>query len=98
MLGQLASALEQPTALHWPAVSEGVTASALTGCGQVSTEMGEAGADVEKLMGRMDVLQTAIDACNGWEMERQLQRATDALRCPPGAAAVTEWDEVVPRL
>lgn len=47
--------------------------------------MGEAGADVEKLMARMDLLQTAIDAANGWELERQLQRATDALRCPPGA-------------
>ena len=51
---------------------------------QVSSAVGEAGADVDKLMTRMDQLQTAIDAANGWELERQLQRATDALRCPPG--------------
>ena len=35
-------------------------------------------------MARMDELQTQIDAANGWEIERTLQRATDALRCPPG--------------
>ncbi len=51
---------------------------------QVSTGLAEEGADVDKLMARMDELQTQIDAANGWEIERTLQRATDALRCPPG--------------
>ena len=60
---------------------------------QVSTKMGEPGADVDKLMARMDALQTAIDAANGWELERQLQRATDALRCPPGAKPWTPSPE-----
>ena len=46
--------------------------------------MAEDGADVEALMTRMDRLQAQIDAGEGWELERQLQRATDALRCPPG--------------
>ena len=46
--------------------------------------MAEDGADVDALMGRMDRLQSQIDAGEGWELERQLQRATDALRCPPG--------------
>jgi energy-dependent translational throttle protein EttA len=46
------------------------------------------GEEQEKLMAKMDALQTRIDACNGWEVERTLERATDALRCPPGEAAV----------
>lgn len=46
--------------------------------------MAEPGADVDALMARMDRLQSEIDAANGWEQERQLERATDALRCPPG--------------
>ena len=51
---------------------------------QVSAALAEEGADTVKLMARMDELQTRIDAANGWEIERTLQRATDALRCPPG--------------
>lgn len=51
---------------------------------QIGGRMAEEGADVEALMKRMDALQTQIDAANGWELERQLERATEALRCPPG--------------
>lgn len=54
----------------------------------VSSAMAEPGADVGSLMARMDRLQSEIDACNGWELERTLARATDALRCPPGEALV----------
>ncbi len=46
--------------------------------------MAEPDADMEALMTRMDVLQTLIEAADGWELERQLERAMDALRCPPG--------------
>ncbi|CAI5471497.1 unnamed protein product [Closterium sp. Yama58-4] len=45
-------------------------------------------ADMDKLMAQMERLQTRLDACNGWELDRQLQRAMDALRCPPGEAPV----------
>ena len=48
-------------------------------------KMGEGG-DVDALMSKMDRLQTEIDAIDGWEIDRQLDRAMDALRCPPGAA------------
>lgn len=51
---------------------------------QVGVELGEEGADADALMAKMDRLQTAIDAANGWEIDRMVQRATDALRCPPG--------------
>ena len=56
---------------------------------EVSTACASAGPDaLDGLMTRMDGLQNKIDACNGWEVERTLARATDALRCPPGDAAV----------
>ena len=45
--------------------------------------MGEGG-DVDALMAKMDKLQTELDAIDGWEIDRQLGRAMDALRCPPG--------------
>ena len=53
---------------------------------EVSLAMGDPDADMDKLMNRMDELQNALDACNGWEVDRQLERAMDALRCPPGDA------------
>ena len=39
---------------------------------------------MDALMTKMDRLQTQIEAADGWELERQLERAMDALRCPPG--------------
>lgn len=50
---------------------------------QVSMKMAEGG-DVDALMTRMDILQSELDAVEGWEIDRQLDRAMDALRCPPG--------------
>lgn len=35
-------------------------------------------------------LQEKIDACNGWDFERGIQIAMDALRCPPADANVTK--------
>ena len=35
-------------------------------------------------------LQEKIDTLDGWELERTVEIAMDALRCPPGDAAVTE--------
>ena len=35
-------------------------------------------------------LQEKIDACNGWDFERGIQIAMDALRCPPADADVTK--------
>ena len=45
----------------------------------VSAAMCEPDADMDKLMARMDELQSALDACNGWEVDRQLERAMDAV-------------------
>jgi hypothetical protein len=60
---------------------------------QVSARMADDGADVEALMARMERLQAAIDAVNGWELDRQLERATDALRCPPGWTTEQSWQK-----
>jgi ATPase subunit of ABC transporter with duplicated ATPase domains len=54
----------------------------------VSAAMGDAGADMDALMARMTALQEEIDAANGWELDRQADRAMDALRCPPRDAQV----------
>ena len=43
---------------------------------------------MEKVMAQMAAVQDKIDACNGWEIERQLDIAMDALRCPPGDSVV----------
>lgn len=55
---------------------------------QVSTDMSAEGADMDKLSKEMDRLQNAIEAANGWELDRVLERAMDALRCPDGDALV----------
>ena len=46
-------------------------------------------ADMDALLAEQAELQEKIDACNGWELERTLEIAMDALRCPPGDADVT---------
>lgn len=39
---------------------------------------------MEKLMGRQAELQDIIDATDAWNIDSKLERAMDALRCPPG--------------
>lgn len=43
---------------------------------------------MEALMAKMDRLQTELDACGGFELDRVVGRAADALRCPPGNAKI----------
>jgi energy-dependent translational throttle protein EttA len=45
--------------------------------------------DMEKLLAEQARIQDAIDACNGWEIDRTLEVAMDALRLPPGEADVS---------
>ena len=56
--------------------------------GKVSRELSTDGADMDRLTKEMDRLQNAIEAVNGWELDRVLERAMDALRCPSGDAIV----------
>jgi energy-dependent translational throttle protein EttA len=55
---------------------------------EVCNAMGDADADFDKLLAEQAELQDKIDAVNGWDLERQLDIAMDALRLPPGDADV----------
>ena len=44
--------------------------------------------EMNKLLEEQGELQEQIDAANGWELERTIEMAMDALRCPPGDADV----------
>ncbi len=59
---------------------------------EVSTQLGEPMDDarMEKLLAEQAKLQDAIDAQNGWELDRTLEVAMDALRLPPGDAPVKQ--------
>ena len=46
--------------------------------------------EMQKLMDEQGALQDRIDAVNGWEIDRMVDVAMDALRCPPGDAGVTK--------
>ena len=46
--------------------------------------------EMNALLAEQGELQEKIDACDGWELERTIEIAMDALRCPPGDADVTK--------
>jgi ATP-binding cassette ChvD family protein len=55
----------------------------------VCNAMGEPDADFDALLAEQADLQDKIDAADGWEIDRTLDIAMDALRCPPDDADVT---------
>ncbi len=57
---------------------------------EVSAKFGEEMTDDEMntLLAEQAELQEKIDAVNGWELERTIEIAMDALRCPPGDSDV----------
>ncbi len=59
---------------------------------EVSLKFGEEMSDEEmnRLIEEQAELQEQIDACNGWDLERTIEIAMDALRCPPAEADVTK--------
>src|SRR5918911_467186 len=46
--------------------------------------------EMNALIAEQGELQEKIDAANGWEIDRTVEIAMDALRCPPGDADVTK--------
>jgi len=44
--------------------------------------------EMEKILSEQARVQDAIEAANGWDLDRTVEIAMDALRCPPGEAAV----------
>lgn len=85
---------QEPTLEEGATVMENIepalapTRKLLTEFEKVSADMAGAGNDMDKLMADMERLQAQLDTCNGWELERTLERAMDALRCPPPNALV----------
>ncbi|MCP4411591.1 MAG: energy-dependent translational throttle protein EttA [Gammaproteobacteria bacterium] len=57
---------------------------------EVSEKFAEPDADFDALMAEQAKLQDIIEANNGWEIERTLDVAADALRLPPWDADVTK--------
>jgi len=67
------------------------TRALLTRFEEISMRLAEpmSDAEMEKLLDEQGRVQDAIDAANAWDLDRTLEVAMDALRLPPGDAAVT---------
>jgi len=74
----------------WDNVMEGVaeTKAILDRFNEVSNMMADPDADFDALLTEQAELQEKIDAANAWELDRTVEIAMDALRCPDGDAAV----------
>ena len=55
---------------------------------EISMLMADPDADFDSLLSEMGTLQEEIDAADGWDLDSQLEQAMDALRTPPGDAAI----------
>jgi ATP-binding cassette ChvD family protein len=55
----------------------------------INMAFGEPDADFDKLLARQAELQDKLDAADAWSIDQKLDRAMDALRCPPDDANVT---------
>jgi sulfate-transporting ATPase len=62
----------------------------LTRFDEINAKLGEPLDDdeMEKVLAEQGRVQDAIEAVNGWDLDRTVEIAMDALRCPPGDAAV----------
>jgi energy-dependent translational throttle protein EttA len=62
----------------------------LTRFDEINARLGEPldGDEMEKVLAEQGRVQDAIEAVNGWDLDRTVEIAMDALRCPPGDAAV----------
>jgi len=55
----------------------------------INAAFAEPDADFDKLLARQAELQDKLDAADAWNIDQKLDRAMDALRCPPDDASVT---------
>jgi sulfate-transporting ATPase len=73
-------------------VEDGVSEvrSLLTRFDEINAKLGEPLDDdeMEKVLAEQSRVQDAIEAANGWDLDRTVEIAMDALRCPPGDAEV----------
>lgn len=68
----------------------GETARLLERFNEVSNEFANPDADFDSLLAEQAELQDKIDAAGGWDLDRKLEIAADALRLPPWDADVTK--------
>jgi len=68
----------------------GATAAMLKEFEEVSNAMGDPDADFDKLLARQAELQEQIEHADAWDLQRKVEIAMDALRCPAGDADVTK--------
>jgi ATP-binding cassette ChvD family protein len=66
------------------------TRALITRFEEIGVKLGEDPPDMEALLDEYAILQDKIDAANGWELDRVVERAMDALRLPPPDADVTK--------
>jgi ATP-binding cassette ChvD family protein len=59
---------------------------------ELGEKMGESlpDAEMDKVMAEYGKVQDAIEAANGWDLDRTLETAMDALRCPPPETDITK--------
>ena len=55
----------------------------------INLAFAEPDADFDKLLARQAELQDKLDAADAWNIDQKLDRAMDALRCPPDDASLT---------
>jgi ATP-binding cassette ChvD family protein len=56
---------------------------------EINEAFADPDADFDKLMERQGEVQEKLDAHNAWELDSRLERAMDALRCPPSEALIS---------
>jgi energy-dependent translational throttle protein EttA len=66
-------------------VQEGVQeiVDMITEYDKINEQFGEPDADFDKLIARQGELQDLLDHADAWNLDNKLERAMDALRCPP---------------
>ena len=55
---------------------------------QINEAFGDPDADFDKLMAQQGEVQEKLDALDAWDLDNKLERAMDALRCPPPDATI----------
>jgi ATP-binding cassette ChvD family protein len=63
----------------------------LTRFDEINAKLGEPmdADDMDKLLSEQARVQDAIEAANGWDLDRTVEIAMDALRCPPGDSDIS---------
>ncbi|MHA8086875.1 energy-dependent translational throttle protein EttA [Aquirufa sp. Wall-65K1] len=56
---------------------------------EINEAFGDPDADFDKLLSRQGEVQEKLDHFNAWELDNRLEKAMDALRCPPSDSLIS---------